>query len=105
MTVSANDRTRNMDEALMAFLSAMGDLQFVAYDIDPARHPDVLATTWTELEKRGWLEDINANIPYFRFTPFGYARALKVTGRTDAPEFRERLGQLCGVLKDAVNRR
>ena len=41
----------------------------------------------------------------YKFTPPGYVTALEVSGRSEKPEFREKLGRLCKVLKDSVKGR
>ena len=94
-----------MDEALVSFMAALGDGGFSAFYIMPPDFPGVLPTTWTELTKRGLLKDLDMNVEAYQFTPFGYVKTLKVSGRSDDPEFRHKLGDLCKVLKDSVKGR
>lgn len=105
MTLSVDDRRKNLKEALVTLLNALGDGKFATFWIDPNEFPNVLPTTWTELSNRYLLEDMNLNVPQYRFTPFGYVRALRVSGRADDNQFREDLGKICKVLKDSVKGR
>jgi hypothetical protein len=102
MTLSPQARCENFDEALTAFLKALGDRPLRSLDISQSDYPSVCRTTWTELAEHGFLEDLNANAAMYRLTGPGYAEALKVSGRSDERWFQEDLGCLCKVLKDAL---
>jgi len=105
MTLSTDARRRNLDEALASFVAALGDGWFSPFYINPSQFPDVLDTTWPELVRRGLLKDANINEERYKVTPFGYVTALKVSRRSDDPEFRRKLGNICKVLKDSVKGR
>jgi hypothetical protein len=105
MTLSADARLVNLNEALIAFLNALGESQFSYFYIMRTDYPGVLDTTWTELTRRGWLKDTNMNVTSYQFTPFGYVQALKISRRSEEPQFRERLGSICKVLKDSLKDR
>jgi len=81
-------------------MDALGDRWFRFFYISPSDFPNVLASTWTELTRRGWLEEEFLNFEMYRLTPLGYATALKISGRSDDPQFHEKLGRLCEVMKD-----
>jgi hypothetical protein len=105
MTLSPDTRRRNLDEALVSFLDALGDEWFCTFYISPPDFPNVLETTWPELIRRRLLKDTNMNEEMYLFTPLGYVTALKVSGRSDDPQFRAKLGNLCKVLKDSLKGR
>jgi hypothetical protein len=105
MTLSTDDRRKNLNEALIAFINRLGDGWFSDFRITPTDYPDVLKTTWPELTNRSFLEDKNENVTSYQFTPRGYITALKLSGRSNEQQFREGLGKLCGVLKDCVKDR
>jgi hypothetical protein len=105
MTLSADARITNLNEALVAFLNALGEEQFSYFYIMRTDYPSVLDTTWTELTRRGWLKDANINLRCYQFTPFGYIQALKISKRSEEPQFRERLGSICKVLKGSLKGR
>lgn len=105
MTLSPDARRKNLNEALVRFLNALGAGQFSVLYIDPADYPDVLPTTWTKLTNRGLLKDMNMNVEMYQITPFGYITALKLSGRSDEQQFRKELGRLCKVLKDSLKGR
>lgn len=105
MTLSPDARRRNLEEALVSFLDALGDGWFCVFYISPSDFPNVLPTTWTELTKRGLLKDSDMNVEMYELTPLGYVTALRVSGRSDEQQFRERLGRLCKVLKDSLKGR
>lgn len=81
MTLSPEERWRNLDVALVSFVAALGDGWVFRFYIMRTDFPDVLPTTWPELTKRGLLEDMNMNVEAYKFTPLGYVKALKVSGR------------------------
>ena len=99
MTLSPDASRRNIEEALVSFIKALGEGWLSAFYIMRSDFPDVLPTTWTELTKSGLLKDMDMNVEAYQFTPFGYVKALKVSGRSDDPQFRGKLGDLCKVLK------
>jgi hypothetical protein len=105
MTLSSDARRQNFDGALVSFLDALGDRLFCTFYISPSDYPNVLATTWTELTSRGLLNHLDWNIEMYQLTPLGYVTALKISGRADDPEFREKLGRLCKVLKGSLKDR
>lgn len=105
MTLSADARRRNLDEALVSFSDALGDGWFCTFYISPSDFPNVIETTWPELVRRGLLKDANMNEEMYKFTDSGYVKALKVSGRSEKPEFREKLGRLCKVMKDSLKGR
>jgi hypothetical protein len=105
MTLSADARRANLNEALLAFLDKLGDGQFCWFYIIRTDYPDVLPTTWTELSNRGLLKDTDTNVETYQFTPRGYITALKLSGRSDEQQFREGLGNLCRVLKGCLKDR
>lgn len=102
MTLSLDARRRNLDEALVSFIAALGDGWFSAFYIMRSDFPNVLPTTWTKLTNSGLLKDMNMNVEAYQFTPLGYVMALKVSRRSDDPQFRAKIGNLCKVLKDSV---
>jgi len=99
MTLSPQARRKNLEEALIGFLDALGDRPLRCLDIIPSAFPGLLPTTWIELTNGGLLKDQNIQIPMFRLTCAGYVEALKVSGRSGEPRFLEGLGNLCKVLK------
>jgi hypothetical protein len=105
MTLSSDVRRQNLGSALASFLDALGDKLFCTFYISPSDFPDVLATTWMELTTRGLLNDMNLNAEMYQLTPLGYVTALKISGRADDPQFREKLGRLCKVLKGSLKDR
>ncbi len=105
MTLSPDTRRRNLNEALVSFLDALGDGWFCVLYISPSEFPNVQPTTWTELTKRGLLKDRDMNEEMYALTPLGYVTALRVSGRSDELQFREKLGRLCKVLKDSLKDR
>ena len=105
MTLSSDARRRNLDEALVSFMDALGDGWFCVFYISPSDFPHVLPTTWTELTKRGLLKDRDMNVEMYELTLLGYVTALMISGRSDDPQFREKLGRLCKVLKDSLTGR
>jgi hypothetical protein len=105
MTLSANARIANLNEAMIAFLDALGEGAFSYFHIVRTAYPGVLGTTWTELTDHGWLRDENMNVVWYQFTPFGYVQALKVSGRSKEQQFLKGLGNICKVLKDALQNR
>ncbi len=48
---------------------------------------------------------MNMNVEMYQLTQLGYVTALKISGRTDDPQFREKLGMLCKVLKSSLHGR
>ncbi len=105
ITLSVDARRRNLVEALVSFVDALGDGWFCVFYISPSEFPNVLKTTWPELIKRGLLKDTAMNEEMYQFTPLGYVTALRVSGRSDEQQFRENLGRLCKVLKDTLKGR
>jgi hypothetical protein len=105
MTLSSDDRCKNLNEALIAFLNRLGDGQFDVFCITPTDYPDALPTTWTEATNRRLLRDMDMNVEMYKFTPSGYVTALTLSGRSDEQQFREGLGNLCRVLKDSLEER
>lgn len=105
MTLSADARRANLNEALIAFLNGLGDGQFGVFYITTADYPHVLPTTWTGLVNTRLLKDLNMNVEMYQFTPSGYIAALKLSGRSDEQQFREGLGNLCRVLKGSLKDR
>jgi len=103
--LSADARRRNLDEALVSFMDALGDEWFCSLYISPAGFPNVLPTTWAELTSKGILQDRDLNDETYELTPFGYVMVLRVSGRSDERQFREKLGKFCKVLKGSLKRR
>ena len=48
---------------------------------------------------------MNMNVEMNQFTPLGYVKALKASGWSEKPPFREQLGRLCKVLRDSLKAR
>jgi hypothetical protein len=86
-------------------MDALGDEWFCLLYISPAGFPNVLPTTWAELTSKGILQDRDLNDETYELTPFGYLMALRVSGRSDERQFREKLGKFCKVLKGSLKRR
>jgi hypothetical protein len=105
MTHSVDARRANLNEALIAFLNGLGDGHLCFFTINPTDYPIVLQTTWPELTSRFLLKDMDMNPQMFELTPAGYVMALQLSGRSNDPQFRERLGRLCRVLKGTLKDR
>lgn len=105
MTLSPNERLNNLNEALIALLNHLGNNPFIAFFIEPMHYPDVFPTTWKELVDSVFIKDLGMNVRMYRFTRFGYIEALKQSGRSDQPQFREGLGNICRVLKYSLKGR
>ncbi|MGO9273228.1 MAG: hypothetical protein ACLQOO_23830 [Terriglobia bacterium] len=105
MTLSVDARLKNLNDALLAFLNALGEERFLLFFFEPTDYPDVLPTTWTELTNAHLLEDMNWTSRAYRFTPRGYIRALKLSGRLNEEKFKQELGKLCAVLKRTLPNR
>ena len=105
MTLSVHYRCANLKMALISFLDALGDRPLRSLDISPLNYPCVLPTTWTELTNQGLLQDSNIQDAMYGLTNTGYVEALRVSGRSDEPQFQEKIGKLCKVLKDSLKDR
>jgi hypothetical protein len=105
MTLSAEDRRRNMNEALIEFFDELADQYIRFFRIVRINYPNVLPTTWKELTDRHWIRAIDANDQLYEFTATGYREALKQSGRDREPQFLEGIGKLLRVLKDSVKGR
>ena len=105
MWLSPDARRKNLDAALITLLHRLGEGQFGAFFIQCSEYPDILPTTWMELEGKGLIRDLNMNFEMYQFTPFGYVTALKLSGRFAEQQFREDLRKLCQVLKDSLRGR
>ena len=93
MTVSAEERSRNIKEALACILHALADRAIDETFFDPGAETfsNLLRTTWDELETQGWLEYVEVAESY-RFTGTGLLGALQTTGKLSDGRFTGKSG-------------
>ena len=98
MSISRQKRTENLDEALRLMLSIIGDgrLHWTLFDLNDARFTGILTTTWEELEAAGSVERVQWD---YRFTAYGWLKALEAAGRLGDTEMKEKLGKLSAAMK------
>jgi hypothetical protein len=108
MTLARDERVRNCQEGLVLMLNKLGEraIYMEEFEDDDPALADIYPTTWKELTDHG-LVKARPGIRWCRYelTGYGWLMALKATGQTEAPEFRERLGRLNAVLKSFVKGR
>jgi transcriptional regulator with XRE-family HTH domain len=103
MTLSANDRHKNMDVALRLMLDYVGDegSEHVFIESNTAAFAAVLPTTWQELLRR---ELVRPSSRYYLLTGEGWLKAMGLAGRLD-DEFDGKISKLCAFLKQKVKGR
>ena len=70
----------------------MGDYPLAEVLFDPNAHPDILKTTWEDLEKIALIEPLPTG--KYLLTGRGWTAALLTTGTQNEPCFKDRLGKL-----------
>jgi hypothetical protein len=105
MTLSAEGRRTNVNEALKAFLDGLAGGYFGTVYLERSNYPHVLNTSWTVIANEYLIEPIDDAEQFFRLAPAGYREALTLSGRDRDQQFRQDLGKLCEVLKKRVKGR
>lgn len=108
MTLSASDRRKNLNEALVLLQNSVDDRRFDQQLFRPTEFGDILPTTLKTLTDKDWLEEVVRTIggpQFYRFTARGYLEALEISGRSREPQFLSQLGHLCRALKRHVDGR
>lgn len=106
MTVSRNERSQNCWRAVTLMLEQLGDgaIDDTLFDPADASFQDIIPTTWSELERDGWVEQIKETQQY-RFTGLGWLQAIKSAGKLDDNSLSTRAGPLFATMKAYVKGR
>jgi hypothetical protein len=108
MPVPQNYCAANLSEALKLLLDRLGERSIYMDEVvnDNLTVAHIYQATWKELTDRELVkvrEDIGCR--RYQLTGSGWREALKLSGRLDAPEFREPFERLNAVLENLVNGR
>ena len=106
MSLSKENRTENIELALILIFKALGSQSIRMFPInrsDP-RYSDVFPTTWLELIQRGHVSDSKMR-PFYVLTATGWTACLELNGILEHSKFKEVLGVLCANLKNALDGR
>jgi len=103
MTLARQERTANFKLALTTLLEAVGDYALAEVLFDPNAHPDILKTTWEDLEKIALIEPLPTG--KYLLTGRGWTAALLTTGTQNEPWFKDRLSKLFSAMKKLVKGR
>lgn len=108
MTLSRDNRLKNMENALKLMLGRLGDRGMYAEFFDPQdpAFSEIYSTTWQELESRGLVRGHHMmQTDSFELRGPGWLVAMSLTGKLETPEFQERFGRLSAALKRQVDGR
>lgn len=107
MTISKEERQRNIEELLVMTSKTIGDddALFTKY-FCCSSYPQTLSTSWRHFLDNGLIkESRERGSGQFLLTPEGWRRGLELSGGFDDPVFRERLGRICGEARKIVGDR
>jgi hypothetical protein len=98
MTISKQQQTDNIGDALRMILEIVGDshLADALFEIKDARFQHILPTTWEYLEANCYMKPIGM---WQRLTPDGWLKALEAAGELCDEKMKEKLGKLCVPIK------
>lgn len=102
MTLSADFRSNNRQRALRALFENLEDGCVGTVLFSKSDFPDVLATTWKDIEDESWIQRLYGQ---YVLTSNGLREALRAPGKIDDEQLKARLGRLCGTLKAYVKDR
>ena len=104
MTVSVARRKDHVRAALMKLVEIVGDDHRIGhhFDTDDTRFAHFLETTWRELLDAGFIELSGRSVV---LTPSGWITGMRLSGRLDSPEVRERAQRIVQTLKARVKGR
>src|ERR1051325_4124966 len=99
MSKSPNHRAENLRQALriMTAIVGAGRFDWTLFEPEDARFKEILATTWEDLEERGWLKRMST--PDYQLTAAGCVSALELAGVLVDAKMKEKLGKLCAAPK------
>jgi hypothetical protein len=102
MTISKQQQTDNIDEALRMMLRIVGDqnVDDIMFPPDDARLQGTLTTSWEHLEVNNFLKAIGM---FYRLTPDGWVKALDAAGELCGPAMKDKLGILCAKVKNTCD--
>jgi len=103
MTLAREERTDNFKLALKTLLKAVGDSALDEVTFDPSTYPDILKTTWEELQGFELIEALPTG--HYIFTGRGWTASLITTGMRYEQSFTTRIGTLFAALKAPVKGR
>lgn len=99
MTISRQQRERNVEDALRLMVEIIGDehLDGVLFEPADGRFQSTLPTTWEQLVAEGCLQP-TSNWDY-RLTPPGWIEGLRAAGKLCDENIQGALGNLCACIK------
>ena len=105
MTLSRNDRDSNADLALRMMLQELPEdrpYEWVEVDGDKDPFLSIFPTTWKDLVRRGLVKEHTFN--RYQLTGHGWISALKLCGKFDSQEFKEKAGKLRAALRKSLRK-
>ncbi len=81
-----------------------GAIDDTLFDPTDASFQEIIPTTWSELERDGWVEQIRET-QHYRFTGLGWLQAVKLAGRLDDDLLSTKAGRLFATMKSYVKGR
>ena len=109
MTISTDDRLKNLQTALVVMKDKLGDRATYreVFDSEAEAFEEIYPTTWKDLEERGLVKGVPAwkGSTLYQLTGLGWLRAISSNGEIETPEFEQKLGRLSAALKARVKGR
>ena len=108
MSLSKEDRLKDMGRALTLMLQELGDKAFdtVIFQMDAAPFEGIYSTTWRELEALGLIEKMDViGGSLCKFTGNGWRAAIDLVWSANEPMLREAMSKVAAALKDHVKGR
>ena len=108
MSLSKEDRLKNIKDALKIMLDRLGERGMYVEFFSPQdpSFSNIHSTTWQEMERRGLIRGhhMQQSDSYDMCGP-GWFYAMELAGKLDTPEFNERFGKLSAAVKRKVDGR
>src|ERR1700730_12587367 len=103
MTISKDDRSTNLDDALLLMLDELQGRSVMEVFIDE-RHRDsrILPTTWSQLKEQYLVRETNNCRGMFTLSGYGLIRALKMRDEFDTEDMRQQNRKLAADLKRKI---
>jgi hypothetical protein len=106
MSISIQDRLENIDFALKLLLEKIGSCPLGGFHIlaSAPEYDKILPTTWPELVKKHYLNQVQGFPGRFVFSGYGFRTAMERCGMQDVPDIQQMLGRLSQHLKGSISR-
>jgi hypothetical protein len=113
MTISARERLANVELAMLKLMDGLGEqwIGGILFDVLDPGLQDILPTTWAYLQRKWWVTESCSTMGghgghvRYHLTGQGWIEGLRLTGKLDSAELRDRIVQLRARLKDQVKGR